>query len=259
MNFETLKFEQRGFLGILKISREKAMNALNDQVIGELSEFTDQVVELDLRCLILTGEGPKSFVAGADIKEMQNMGIEDAKQLSIAGQNAFNKIEALPFPTIAAVNGFALGGGFELALSCDFIIASEKAKFGLPEVGLGLIPGYGGTQRLSRTIGLNHARRMTLSGEMFKASALYDYGAVSEVVAPEQLMERCEQIAGEICKKGPKALALCKESIRDGYQKNQEEGLAIEAEKFSQTFATQDRAEGVSAFIEKRAPEFSGQ
>tara|TARA_B100000749_G_scaffold280899_1_gene281071 strand:- start:163529 stop:164308 length:780 start_codon:yes stop_codon:yes gene_type:complete len=257
--FETIKLERKENIGILTINRPKAMNALNHQVIEELKTVLSQLLEDPVRCLVLTGAGDKSFVAGADIKEMETMDSEGAKRLSANGQSAFNLMEQMSFPVIAAVNGFALGGGFELALCCDFIIASEKAKFGLPEVGLGLIPGYGGTQRLSRTVGLNNCRRMALSGGMFSAETLFSYGAVSEVVPPDQVLERATAIAKEIASKGPKAVEFCKRSINDGYQKTLNDGLLVELDYFSQAFGTDDKTEGVTAFIEKRAPEFLGK
>ena len=254
---ETLIFEKQGAVGILKINRPKALNALNNQVLTELEEFFDSFPK-SIRCLIFTGEGEKSFVAGADIKEMEVNDQEKALEKAQCGQALFDRIETLKVPTLAAVNGFALGGGFELALACDFIVASKKAKFGLPEVSLGLIPGYGGTQRLARSIGKAKARMITLTGDIYGAQEAYDWGIVVRVTTPDQLIPECVQLAEKIAAQSPTALALAKRSINEGFDLSQYEGMKLEAEIFAETFKTKDHVEGITAFIEKRRPQFTG-
>lgn len=262
MNLETLIFEKRGTVGVLKINRPKALNALNGQVIGELEWFIknlDKDKGESLRALILTGEGDRAFVAGADIKEMEDYGESQALAMALRGQGVFQLIEDAPYPIVAAVNGFALGGGLELAMSCDFIIASSEARLGLPEVSLGLIPGYGGTQRLSRYVGKAVARRMALTGEMYSAHQALAWGLVTEVVPPEELMNTSLKVAQRLASRGPVALSLVKQSVNRGYDLNQSAGLAEEARFFAKTFATEDCREGIQAFIEKRKPVFKGQ
>lgn len=228
---ETIQFEQQGAIGILKINRPKALNALNNQMLTELEEFFDSFPK-GIRCLVLTGEGDKAFVAGADIKEMEVNDPVKALKKAQRGQALFDRIETCRTPIIAAVNGFALGGGFELALACDFIIASEKAKFGLPEVTLGLIPGYGGTQRLARAIGKGKASMITLTGDIYSAQEAYSWGIATRVVAPDQLMPECLQLAEKIASRSPAALGLAKRSIHEGFDLIQWEGMKLEAELF---------------------------
>jgi len=233
------------------------MNALNAQVMGELElVFAKLHSDEQVRCVVLTGEGEKAFVAGADIKEMENFGKDDAFKMSHKGQKIFSLIENFRAPVIAAVNGFALGGGLELALSCDFIIAHDKARFAFPEVGLGLIPGYGGTQRLSRVIGKAKAKRMALSGEMIKAKTAYEWGLVTEVTEASGLMTVAYNLAEQICEKAPLAVSWAKKSVNLGFENFQAQSFDIEAELFSQTFLTEDKTEGISAFVEKRKANF---
>lgn len=258
MDMETLSFEQQGTIGILKVNRPKALNALNAQVLKELEGFFDAFPK-GLRCLIITGEGEKAFVAGADIKEMESSTPDQAHKQAQRGQALFDRIETCRVPVIAAVNGFALGGGFELALACDFIVASQNAKFGLPEVSLGLIPGYGGTQRLGRAIGKGKARFVTLTGDIYSAEQAYAWGVVVKVVPPAQLLSECLQIAEKIAARSPAALSLAKRAIHEGFDGNQWEALKLEAELFADTFRTKDHSEGIKAFIEKRAPRFTGE
>ena len=261
MNLETLIFEKHGTIGVLKINRPQALNALNHQVVGELETFMKNLNSLNLdghvRALVLTGEG-KAFVAGADIKEMENYNEFEALEMAARGQAVFQLIEDSFCPVIAAVNGFALGGGLELAMSCDFIIASSQARLGLPEVSLGLIPGYGGTQRLSRYVGKAVARRMALTGDMYSAAQALDWGLVTEVVAPEELMNVSLKVARTLASRGPVALSLVKRSVNQGYNLDQQKGIALEAQLFAKTFSTKDCREGLKAFIEKRKPEFKG-
>lgn len=254
----TLIFDRQNNIGILKINRPQALNALNFQVLKDLQDFLNSDLT-GLRALVVTGEGEKSFVAGADIKEMETLTKDDAWKMADRGQAVFTKLSEAPFVSIAAVNGFALGGGLELALSCDIILASSKAKLGLPEVSLGLIPGYGGTQRLARTVGLQFARYMVLSGEMVTASEAQAVGLVAKTFEPEKLQEEAMDLAKKIAARGPLAVNMAKKAIRRGFHTDLHEGLKIEAEYFAQTFATKDHNEGIKAFIEKRAPQFNGE
>lgn len=260
LHFENLKFEKHGSIGVLSIHRPKALNALNKQVLEDLKKMMMYLKETDtgLRALILTGEG-KAFVAGADIKEMEGYSESEAFEMAQRGQSIFQLIEDSSCPIVAAVNGFALGGGLELAMSCDFIIASSKAKMGFPEVSLGLIPGYGGTQRLSRYIGKSLARRMILTGDIYSADQLMEWGLVTEVVSPEELMKTSFKLAETLSRRSPIALSFAKESVNKGYDLSQEKGLHLEASLFSKIFTTEDCVEGLKAFIEKREPNFVGK
>lgn len=246
-------------IGWIRIARPEAMNALNKQVMNDLKLLLHELsAKRDIRCAILTGEGDKSFVAGADIKEMENLSPAQARELSLQGQGILQKIEDLPFPVIAVVNGFALGGGLELALSCDFIIASTKAKWGLPETTLGLIPGYGGTQRLVRVLGRALARRIALSGEMFSAQQGYEWGLFAHVVDPAELLNVASKVAETLATRAPMALGWVKEAINHGDDRSQAEGLKLEADLFGRTFETHDHKEGIQAFINKRPANFQG-
>ena len=261
MTFNTLNFETGADdVGLLKISRKKALNALNKEVLDELMTFIEKIKEENtLRCLIITGEGDKSFVAGADIKEMQNMSPEQAKTLSNRGQEIFNAIEQLPMPVIACVNGFALGGGMELVLACDFVISSDKAKYGLPEVSLGLIPGYGGTQRLARSIGVHRAKMMTFTGGIYSAQELYEWGLISKLVAHDELLEETMKTASLVAQRAPIAIAKAKETINAMRDLSLEDGLKMEQNCFAQLFSTEDCTIGLVAFIEKKKPVYSGK
>lgn len=242
---------------LLKINRPQVLNALSQNVIKELETHIESLkLKSDLRALILTGEGPKAFVAGADIAAMTSMSSEEAAQFCRYGQDVFNKLEALPCPVIAAVNGFCLGGGFELALACDFIFASENAKFGLPEVSLGLIPGFGGTQRLSRNLGLSFAKYMITTGHMLSADELLGRGLVIQVVPQDKLISTCLGVAQTITKKGPQAIKAAKQAIHEGFNKSLEKGLKLEEDYFAYLFSNQESKEGMSAFLEKRNPRF---
>jgi enoyl-CoA hydratase len=260
MKFETLQFKLDGAIGTLTISRPQALNALNAQLLKELSDFVGSINSFpDMRALIITGSGEKAFVAGADIKEMQARDPKTGQQMAAEGQRIFQALEDLKIPTIAAVNGFALGGGLELALSCDFIVASKNAKMGLPEVSLGLIPGYGGTQRLARVAGKNVARLMTLTGDIYTAEQCEKWGLVAMITEPVDLMPTALKLAQKISERSPRAIALAKESISRGLDVTQKNGMSIEAELFHAAFNSQDRTEGVTAFVEKRAPKFTGK
>jgi enoyl-CoA hydratase len=248
---------------VLTISRPDAMNALNGKVLDELSQILDEIAERkDLRSIILTGEG-KAFVAGADISEMSSLAQDEGTDFAAKGQSVFRQLEKLPQVTIAAVNGFALGGGMELALACDVRIASGKAVFGQPEVNLGLIPGFGGTQRLPRVVGMGWAKYLILSGEQIDASRAQEIGLVLEVLESEKLMDRCQELAKVFSRKGPNALAKAKESVESSFAQNLEAGLAGEAGYFGALFPYEsgepgnEVVEGTRAFLEKRKADFA--
>jgi len=257
MKFETLEYNATGAIGTLTINRPQALNALNAQVIAELEQFL-KVAQADktLRALIITGQGEKAFVAGADIKEMEQMPPAEGQKFAERGQRVFQMLEDWSVPSIAAVNGFALGGGLELALACDFMIAAKNAKLGLPEVSLGLIPGYGGTQRLSRNVGRSLARLMTLTGDIYSAEQCAAWGLVAMVTEQQDLMPTCQKLAATIAKRSPVAVGLAKKAIQHGYDLSLAKGMTAEAELFHQTFNSADKIEGVKAFIEKRPPQF---
>lgn len=260
VRFETVKSTVGHKIGIFKIARPQALNALNKQVLSELNLLIADIKLLhEVRAAILTGDGEKAFVAGADIKEMETLNVSSAREMALAGQALMQKIEDLPFPVIAAVNGFALGGGLELALACDFIIASNTARWGLPEVSLGLMPGYGGTQRLVRTIGRSLAKRVALSGQMFTAQQGYEWGLFSEICEPNDLMLAAMKLAETLASRAPLSMAWVKEAIHKGGDRSLQDGLKLEAELFSRTFETKDHTEGVAAFITKRPPAFQGK
>lgn len=260
MAFEVISLEKKNAVTILTINRPQALNALNDQVLTELGQALQEIDKDKLvKALIITGAGEKAFVAGADIKAFENMSPMQAAVLAEKGQRVFRMLEILKIPVIAAVNGFALGGGCELALSCDFIIASQKAKFGLPEVSLGLIPGFGGTQRLARFVGLPMARELTLTARMVSADEALNIGLVNKVVEPEKLLSSCFELTELILQRSPLAVAKAKESINMGYDMQLDEGLRLERDTFAELFRSTDTKEGVKAFIEKRKPEFKGE
>lgn len=260
MTFDTLLYEQSGHVVTLTVNRPGSLNALNRATIQDLTAaFTAIAGDESVRVVVLTGAGEKAFVAGADIAEMSSLGPEEAEAFARLGNSLGDLMETLPKPIIAAVNGFALGGGCELAMACDFIIASERARFGQPEVNLGLIPGFGGTQRLQRLVGRGRARRLIFTGEMIKADEALTIGLATEVVAPESVVERARDVAWLITQKGPLAVAACKAAINQGA--DAELGIAIdnEAKLFGSMFATEDMREGTAAFVEKRAPKFQGK
>lgn len=260
MSYSTLNYEQDNGIGVLTIQRPEALNALNAEVLKDLKSLLSELkTKKDLRCLIVTGAGNKAFVAGADIKEMQARPEEEGQKMAEEGQSAFKGFEELHCVVIAAVNGFALGGGLELALSCDFIIASDKAKLGLPEVSLGLIPGFGGTQRLSRNVGKGVARRMVLTGDMFTAQQCANWGLVTEVVPSEELMALAKKIAAKVISQSPNAIRLAKRAVNEGYDQTLYEGLNLEAKLFQQAFSSEDKKIGTAAFVEKKPPQFVGE
>lgn len=257
---EFVKLDREGSVAVITIERPKALNALNRRVIEELSSVVDQVIyDPEIRAAILTGSGQKAFVAGADIKELAELDPVAGKDLAQRGQEVFQRIEDSPKPFIAAVNGFALGGGCELALSCAFRIASANAQLGLPEVTLGLIPGYGGTQRLARLVGKGRALELTLTGQFISAERASSMGLVNDVVEQENLLEVCMKKAKKIAKNAPIAIGYAIEAVNKGLEMNQADGLALEASLFGLLNGTEDAGEGLTAFIEKRKAEFKGK
>lgn len=248
-----VKFEQQGGVAILTVDRPEALNALNSQVLTDLDEAIAKVEAADdVYAVILTGAG-RSFVAGADIGEMVNFSARDGKMFGVHGGSVFLRLENLSKPVIAAINGFALGGGCELAMSCDIRIASEKAKFGQPEVGLGITPGFGGTQRLPRIVGVSKAMELILTAKVIGAAEAKEIGLVSAVYPPEELMDQALALANAICANAPIAVAESKRCIRMGMQTDIATGCAFESEAFGVTCGTQDKNEGMGAFLEKRA------
>lgn len=259
MTYQTLDFKKDGAVGVLTIQRPEALNALNAQVVREIGDFVSSLKDdKTVRCLVITGAGEKAFVAGADIKEIVSRDPKLGQQMAEEGQRVFQMIEDLPIPVIAAINGFALGGGLELAMSCDFMVASRSAQLGLPEVALGLIPGYGGTQRLSRFVGKSLARMIVLTGEKFSAEQCERWGLVALVTEPDELMATCMTFARKITARSPLALTLAKQAVRRGYDVTQDESMRIEAELFHAAFNSKDKIEGTTAFIEKRRANFTG-
>ena len=257
--FSTLLFEQKGKIGIVKVNRPEALNALNETVLAELSEIFAEIDNDDsIGIVILTGEG-RSFVAGADIAAMKEMSTLEGRDFMIKGQAVMNQIEATKKPVVAAVNGFALGGGNELAMSCDFRFASEKAKFGQPEVGLGIIPGFGGTQRLPRLVGKGMAKMLTYSAEMIGAEEALRIGLVEKVFPAEELMAETEKYCELILSKAPIAVGLAKVAINNGMNTDLITGVNFEGESTTAPLASEDRAEGMGAFLEKRTAEFKGK
>ena len=242
---------------IITISREKALNALNSQVIDELSQAIDVVkADKDIRALIITGAG-RAFVAGADIGVQSVFDVREGRQWGRRGSAVFREIELLQIPTIAAVGGCALGGGCELALSCDMIVADEKAKFGQPEVSLGITPGFSGTQRLPRRIGTAKAKEMIFTGRMIDAYEADRIGLINKIAEPGKLMDEAKALAESCIKNAPAALRYAKACIDRGMQTDIDTGIAIENELFAMCFATEDQKEGMKAFLEKRKPVFN--
>jgi enoyl-CoA hydratase len=257
MTFKHLNFDISDTIGTLTFNRPKALNALNHELVQEVGAVLD-LIEQDpgVRVLVLTGAGDKAFVAGADISELTQLDALGAKKFATLGQKTFARLESLPIPVIAAVNGFALGGGTEVALACDFIYASEKAVFGLPEITLGIIPGFGGTQRLARVVGPNRAKELIYTGKTFPASDALAYGLVNQVCAPEALMDTVMKTAKAMALKGRVAIQAAKESIKNGLATDLETGCKIEANAFALCMASPDAKEGTQAFLEKRKAKF---
>lgn len=260
MEFKTLQIETKDGFTVAKINRPDALNALNESVLLDLYHFILEAnINPEIKAVCLTGAGEKAFVAGADIASMKTMTALDSKRFCDLGHQVMRQIETCRKPVIAAVNGFCLGGGFELALSCDFIYASELAKMGLPEVGLGLFPGFGGTQRLARLIGKNKAKEIIFTAKTLSAHEAFEIGIVNKLCSPLELLKDVEIAAREIMKKGPIAVGLAKQVINEGADLDLASGLALEKATFPLVFATEDRIEGVGAFLEKRKAAFKGK
>jgi len=260
MPYENIIFEVTEGIAVITFNRPKALNALNQALFKEFSEALDTIAgNEEIRVLVLTGAGEKAFVAGADITELAQLSPLRTKALSEKGHAVLLKLETLPQPVIAAVNGFALGGGNEIALACDFIYASETAQFGLPEINLGLIPGYGGTQRLPRLIGKSMAKEMIFTGKMISAAEAKEIGLVNRVCAPEALMETVMKTAKVIAAKGRVPLRAAKQAINDGINADLKTGISIEVNHFAMTMISGDAKEGMSAFLQKRKAQFNGK
>ena len=245
-------YEQNGNVATITINREKALNALNSQVLDELNATLDAVDLATVRCLVITGAGSKSFVAGADIGEMSSLTKAEGEAFGKKGNDVFRKIETFPIPVIAAVNGFALGGGCEISMSCDIRICSENAIFGQPEVGLGITPGFGGTQRLARLVGMGRAKEMIFTCDNIDANEAYRIGLVNKVVAKEELMETAKAMAAKIISKGSYAVSVAKAAINNGYDMDIKNAVEMEANLFGVVNDTHDKKEGMGAFLEKR-------
>jgi len=257
--YQNLKFENQNGVGILTIDRPQALNALNSDTINELNHFFEtEALDDSIHVVVITGSGQKAFVAGADIAEMQPMSVEQAREFSTWGQSVFDKIENLHKPVIAAINGFALGGGCELAMACDIRIASDKARFGQPEVSLGIIPGYGGTQRLSRLVGKGVAKELLFTGDIIDATEAYRIGLANKVVPAEELMSVAKAMAEKIMSRGPVAVKLTKSAVNKGLEGDLKSGLALEAEMFGVCFSTSDQNTGMAAFLGKSTAKFIG-
>ena len=257
MAFATI--EKNGNVAIIKLNRPEVLNALSSELLSDLNTVVDQAIADDeVRAVIITGEG-KAFAAGADIKYMATLPVTDSKAYVKQGLNLYRKIELMPKPVIAAVNGFALGGGCEMCMACDIRIASTKAVFGQPEVGLGIIPGYAGSQRLTRLVGRGYAKELILVGNNIKADEAYRIGLVNKLVEPEELMDTALKMAGKIAKNAPIAVAAGKEAINRGADVDMDTGMAIEEALSMVCFASADRTEGMMAFVEKRPANFQGK
>lgn len=255
---EYITYDCEENFGLLTIQRPKALNALNSQVVSELSETLKTIAGSDIRCLIITGAGEKSFVAGADIAEMKDLSPAEAAAFSQAGNQMMDQVEELPMPVIAAVNGYALGGGCELALACDIRIAATNAVFSLPEASLGIMPGYGGVQRLVRTIGLAKAKELAFTTNRIKAEEALSLGLVSQVVSQEDLLTACREMAGKIAANAPVSVRMIKQVANQSAAVVKTHGLEVAA--FAECFKTEDQYQAMTAFVEKRAAEpFNGK
>jgi enoyl-CoA hydratase/carnithine racemase len=260
MTYENILLKKKNAIAYVTVNRPKVLNALNAATIEELrAAFHELKHDGSIRVVILTGAGEKAFVAGADIGELAKQDPVSGKEMAHRGQNVLNLIENLGKPVIACVNGFALGGGCELALACTMRLASDNAKFGQPEVKLGIIPGYGGTQRLPRLVGKGLAMQMVLAGEMITAQEAHRIGLVNEVTAAAELIPRAEAIAAKIIANAPLAVQYCMEAVNKGMEMTLAEGLFLEAALFGVCCATEDKKEGTAAFLEKRPARFSGK
>lgn len=260
MSFKNLEVKKEEGIATLIINRPQVLNALNRETINELDRALDELVEENgIRVIIITGAGERAFVAGADVQEFQKMNPDEALNFSRKIQSVFLKIERLKKPVIAAINGYALGGGLELCMACDIAYASEKARFGQPEINLGIIPGAGGTQRLSRLVGKQRAKELVFTGEIIDAAEAFRIGLINKLFPPERLMSEVKALAEKISSKGAIALEMAKLVVEEGYGLDLYTAHALEAKAFALLFATEDQKEGISAFLEKRKPVFKGR
>ena len=260
MSYKNIVFEIKENVAVVKFNRPKALNAVNWEVLREFSDILDEIeTDKNVRALVLTGEGKRAFVAGADITEVSKFSPLDARRFSRDGHNILFRLEKLPIPVIASVNGFALGGGAEIAMACDFIYASENATFGLPEIKLGVIPGFGGTQRLSRLVGKAVAKELCMTGEMISAGEAKEIGIVNKVFPSDRLWEETMKTANLIASKGKVSLRAVKECIDRGSDMDLHKGCFMEIDAFSLCMVSPDAKEGMRAFLEKRKPEFKGE
>lgn len=248
---EFILYEVKGATGIITINRERALNALNSTVLEELDATLDAVNLDEVRCLILTGAGQKSFVAGADIGEMSNLTKAEGEAFGKKGNDVFRKLETFPIPVIAAINGFALGGGCEIAMSCDIRICSDNAVFGQPEVGLGITPGFGGTQRLARIVGVGMAKQMIYTARNIKADEAFRIGLVNAIYTQEELLPAAEKMAAGIAKNAPIAVRNCKKAINDGLDLDMDAAIVLEEKLFGDCFETADQQYGMAFFLDK--------
>jgi enoyl-CoA hydratase len=260
MTYETIIFETQNEIAIIRFNRPKALNAINPAVVTEVSDALHTIkADISIKVLIFTGEGDKAFVAGADIAAMKEYTPLEGKHFSAQGHELLFELESLPIPVIACVNGFALGGGTEIAMACDFIYAADSAKFGQPEINLGIIPGFGGTQRLSRLVGKSMAKELCMTGVMISAQKAKDIGLVNKVFPKETLWEETIKVAKLLASKGKVSMRAVKESIERGYDQDLRTGCHMESEAFGICMASPDAREGMGAFLEKRKPEFKGE
>lgn len=258
MEYNFLKTATEGNIAILTISAPKSLNALNSTILGEIGHYVDNL-PASIRCLIITGDGEKSFVAGADISEMAGLNAQEGEAFGKRGAEVFRKIETLRIPVIAAINGFALGGGCELAMACDIRICSNNARFGQPEVGLGIIPGFSGTLRLAKLIGMGMAKQLIYTGKNIKADEALRIGLVNAVYEPADLMPQAIAMAESICANAPVAVAYAKECINAEYDLSDDEAIAYENRLFGMCFATDDQKNGMKAFLSKEKCTFEGR
>lgn len=260
MELKNVLFEKEGKIALVSINRPKALNALNSETLKEIDFVIDEIEkDDDIYAVVLTGAGEKAFVAGADITEMKDMTTVEGRRFGILGNKVFRKLELLEKPVIAAINGFALGGGCELSMACDIRIASDRAKFGQPEVGLGITPGFGGTQRLARLVGLGMAKELIYTAKIIKADEALRIGLVNRVVEGANLLDEAKALANQIASNAPIAVKLCKAAINRGMQCDIDTALMYESEAFGECFSTEDQKEGMTAFTEKREKTFNNK
>ena len=257
--YEHLKIEERGTVAIMTISAPKSLNALNSKILNEIGDYLGSFDCGRFRCLIVTGDGEKSFVAGADISEMAGLSASEGEAFGKRGARVFRMLETLPVPVIAAVNGFALGGGCELAMACDIRICSDNAKFGQPEVGLGIIPGFSGTVRMARLIGMGMAKQLIYTGKAIRADEALRIGLVNAVVPQAELMDKAMEMAAQIAAQAPLAVRAAKECINAEWDMTADEAIACENHAFGECFSTADQKGGMRAFLDKSKYEFQGK